>query len=81
MTDYFIFLQCGVNANAIDRMLLRSSKPSLHTNVDCNALVAAIISRQVFVVRQLLQVLGLLLALTVMYCDLNDAFIGIFFYV
>ncbi|RWR72037.1 ankyrin-3-like protein [Cinnamomum micranthum f. kanehirae] len=48
-------IKCGVNANAMDRVLLRSSKPSLHTNVDCNALVAAIISRQVFVVQQLLQ--------------------------
>lgn len=42
-------------------MLLRSSKPSLHANVDCNALVAAIVSRQVPVVRLLLQVTILVL--------------------
>lgn len=48
--------QCGVDANAIDRVLLRSSKPSLHANVDCNALAAAIVSRQISVVRLLLQV-------------------------
>ncbi|WCJ38718.1 hypothetical protein M5689_019760 [Euphorbia peplus] len=49
-------IKCGVDANAVDRILLRSSKPSLHTNVDCNALAAAIISRQISVVRLLLQV-------------------------
>ncbi|KAK9276201.1 hypothetical protein L1049_005732 [Liquidambar formosana] len=48
-------IKCGVNVNATDRVLLRSSKPSLHANVDCNALVAAIVSRQVSVVRLLLQ--------------------------
>ncbi|XP_068646230.1 uncharacterized protein [Aristolochia californica] len=49
-------MKCGVNANAVDRVLLRSAKPVLHTNVDCPALVGAIISRQVAVVRHLLQV-------------------------
>ncbi|XWS34599.1 hypothetical protein CRYUN_Cryun21dG0052200 [Craigia yunnanensis] len=44
-----------VDANATDRVLLRSSKPSLHTNIDCNALAAAVISRQTSVVRLLLQ--------------------------
>ncbi|KAF2292861.1 hypothetical protein GH714_029432 [Hevea brasiliensis] len=39
-----------------NRVLLRSSKPSLHANVDCNALTAAIVSRQISVVRLLLQV-------------------------
>ncbi|KAF8408396.1 hypothetical protein HHK36_007546 [Tetracentron sinense] len=48
-------MKCGVNVNATDRVLLQSSKPSLHTNVDCTALVAAIVSRQVSVVRLLLQ--------------------------
>ncbi|XP_020250824.1 ankyrin-2 [Asparagus officinalis] len=48
-------IKCGVDANVTDRMLLRSLKPSLHTNVDCTALVAAIVSRQVAIVRQLLQ--------------------------
>ncbi|XVE85274.1 hypothetical protein DITRI_Ditri17bG0078700 [Diplodiscus trichospermus] len=43
-----------VDANATDRVLLRSSKPSLHTNIDCNALAAAVVSRQTSVVRLLL---------------------------
>ncbi|EEF47511.1 ankyrin repeat-containing protein, putative [Ricinus communis] len=49
-------IKCGVDANAIDRVLLRSSKPSLYANVDCNALAAAVVSRQTSVVRLLLQV-------------------------
>lgn len=48
-------IKCGVDANAVDRVLLRSSKPSLHTNVDCTSLIAAIVSRQVLVVPQLIQ--------------------------
>ncbi|XP_045816443.1 uncharacterized protein LOC123909612 [Trifolium pratense] len=36
-------------------MLLQSLKPSFHTNVDCNALVAAVVHRQVHVVSLLLQ--------------------------
>ncbi|KAL5057268.1 hypothetical protein RYX36_028872, partial [Vicia faba] len=46
----------GVDINAIDRILLQSSKPFLHTNVDCNALFAAVVSRQINVVKLLLQV-------------------------
>ncbi|KAK6116586.1 hypothetical protein DH2020_049692 [Rehmannia glutinosa] len=46
----------GVDANSNARILLQSSKPSLHANVDCNALVAAIVSRQVSVVHLLLKV-------------------------
>ncbi|KAL6505441.1 hypothetical protein OROHE_022820 [Orobanche hederae] len=46
----------GVDANANARILLQSSKPSLYANVDCNALVAAIVSRQVSVVQLLLKV-------------------------
>ncbi|CAN0896173.1 Ank3 [Linum grandiflorum] len=46
---------CGVDANAMDRILLQSSKPMLHTNVYSNALAAAIVSRQISVVRLLLQ--------------------------
>lgn len=45
-----------MNANSMDRMLLLSSKPYLHMNVDCNAIVAAIVSRQTFVVEMLLRV-------------------------
>ncbi|XWS30477.1 hypothetical protein CRYUN_Cryun24cG0120900 [Craigia yunnanensis] len=48
-------MKCGVDASASHRQLLRSSKPSLYTNVDCTALVAAVVSRQVSVVRLLLR--------------------------
>ncbi|KAM1273186.1 hypothetical protein ACFX2H_023116 [Malus domestica] len=48
-------MKCGVDASAADRMLLQSSKPALHTNVDCSALVAAVVSRQVPIIRLLLQ--------------------------
>lgn len=48
-------MKCGVDASATDRQLLQSSRPSLHTNVDCNALVASVVNRQVSVVRLLLQ--------------------------
>ncbi|WCJ27492.1 Protein phosphatase 1 regulatory subunit 12A [Euphorbia peplus] len=48
-------VKCGVDVGKSDRMLLLSSKPSLHTNVDCTPLVAAVISRQVDVVRMLLK--------------------------
>ncbi|OMO60459.1 hypothetical protein CCACVL1_24150 [Corchorus capsularis] len=48
-------IKSGVDVNATDRVLLRSSKPSLHTNIDCNALAAAVVSRQTSVVRLLLQ--------------------------
>lgn len=44
--------------NATNRVLLQSSKPSLHTNMDCTALVAAIVCRQVSVVRLLLEVIN-----------------------
>ncbi|KAK3223597.1 hypothetical protein Dsin_010622 [Dipteronia sinensis] len=48
-------IRCEVDANAIDRVLLQSSRPALHANVDCNALAAAVVSRQIFVVKLLLQ--------------------------
>ncbi|CAN6249168.1 unnamed protein product [Urochloa humidicola] len=48
-------IKCGADSNATARVLLRSLKPSLHANVDCTALFAAIVSRQVAVVRHLLQ--------------------------
>ncbi|CAI8599523.1 unnamed protein product [Vicia faba] len=59
MLAYFCFLEQilqGVDINANDRILLQSSKPFLHTNVDCNALFAAVVSRQINVVKLLLQV-------------------------
>uniref|UniRef100_A0A7N0U8N9 Uncharacterized protein n=1 Tax=Kalanchoe fedtschenkoi TaxID=63787 RepID=A0A7N0U8N9_KALFE len=48
-------IQCGVDVNATDRALLQSSKPSLFANIDCNALVAAVVSRQTCIVRLLLE--------------------------
>ncbi|CAL5356088.1 unnamed protein product [Camellia sinensis] len=51
-------IKCGVDPNANARVLLWSSKPSLHTNVDCNALVAAIVGRQISIVRLLPQKSG-----------------------
>ncbi|CAL9156185.1 uncharacterized protein LOC135587807 isoform X1 [Musa acuminata AAA Group] len=48
-------IKCGADPNATSRVLLRSLKPSLHTNVDGTALIAAIVSRQTAVVRRLLQ--------------------------
>ncbi|KAJ8428166.1 hypothetical protein Cgig2_028286 [Carnegiea gigantea] len=48
-------IKCGVDANAMDRVLLQSSKPSLHANTFCSGLVAAVVSKQVYVVRSLLQ--------------------------
>lgn len=42
----------------MDRVLLRSVKPALHANVDCTPLVAAIVSRQVPVVKFLLEVMS-----------------------
>ncbi|XP_044501992.1 ankyrin-3-like isoform X2 [Mangifera indica] len=48
-------MKCGVDVSATDRFLLQSFKPSLYTNVDCTPLVAAVVSRQVSVVRLLLQ--------------------------
>lgn len=49
-------MQNGVDANANTRMLMQSSKPSLHANVDCNALAAAVVSRQASAVQLLLKV-------------------------
>ncbi|TVU15437.1 hypothetical protein EJB05_38958, partial [Eragrostis curvula] len=48
-------MKCGADPNATARVLLRSLKPSLHANVDSTALFAAIVSRQVAVVRHLLK--------------------------
>ncbi|KAL0331876.1 UNVERIFIED_CONTAM: Ankyrin repeat and KH domain-containing protein mask-1 [Sesamum calycinum] len=56
-------IKCGVDVNTTDRILLQSCKPSLHTNADCTALVAAIVSRQISVVHLLLEVNKVMLAL------------------
>ncbi|KAL0450777.1 UNVERIFIED_CONTAM: hypothetical protein Slati_1634100 [Sesamum latifolium] len=48
-------IKCGVDVNTTDRILLQSCKPSLHTNADCTALVAAVVSRQISVVHLLLE--------------------------
>eukprot|EP01018_Ginkgo_biloba_P031804 Gb_08320 [translate_table: standard] len=45
----------GVDVNSWDRVLLRSTKPALHANIDCMPLIAAIVSRQAPVVRHLLE--------------------------
>ncbi|GMI87689.1 hypothetical protein like AT5G14230 [Hibiscus trionum] len=50
-----ILIKCEVDADATDRVLLRSSKPSLYANIDCNALSAAVVCRHTSVVRSLLQ--------------------------
>ncbi|KAK1369758.1 ankyrin-3 [Heracleum sosnowskyi] len=50
-----VLMKYGVDANSMNRVLLSSSKPSLHTNIDCTALDAAIVSRHVAVVCLLLQ--------------------------
>ena len=63
----FLKLQCGVDVSASNRVLLQSSKPSLHANVDSTALVAAIVSRQISVVRLLLQVTLLILAIDLFF--------------
>ncbi|XP_024989773.1 ankyrin-2-like [Cynara cardunculus var. scolymus] len=47
-------LKCGVDMNGTARVLLRSSKPFLHADVSCNALVAATVNRHISVVQLLL---------------------------
>lgn len=68
-------MQSGVDGNAVTRMLLQSSKPSLHANVDCNSLAAAVVSRQTFIVQLLLKVISLtpvyLLKVIFYVCCLN----------
>lgn len=41
----------------MDRVLLRSVKPALHANTDCTPLIAAVVSRQVSMVKYLLEVM------------------------
>ncbi|KAL4573851.1 hypothetical protein LXL04_020671 [Taraxacum kok-saghyz] len=48
-------LKCGVDMNGTARVLLRSSKPFLHKDVSCNALVAAIVNRHISLVQLLLK--------------------------
>ncbi|KAK7316118.1 hypothetical protein VNO77_34847 [Canavalia gladiata] len=48
-------IKFDVDVSAGDRLLLQSLKPSLHANVDCTALFAAVIHRQVPVVGLLLK--------------------------
>ncbi|KAJ3679843.1 hypothetical protein LUZ60_016121 [Juncus effusus] len=45
----------GVDVNCTARILLQSVKPSLHANVDCTPLIAAIIHRQIPTVQCLLE--------------------------
>ena len=51
-------MNCGVDTNATGRVLLQSSRPSRHTNFNCTALVAVVVSRQVSIVRLLLQAIA-----------------------
>lgn len=53
-----MLMQNGVDGNAVTRLLLQSSKPSLHANVDCNSLAAAVVSRQTSIVQLLLKVIN-----------------------
>ncbi|XP_068669832.1 uncharacterized protein [Aristolochia californica] len=48
-------IKSGVDVNCKDRVLLDSVKPMLHANVDCTPLVASIVSRQLAVVKTLLE--------------------------
>lgn len=72
-----------MDASAVDRILLQSSKPSLHTNVDCSALIAAVVSRQVATVRLLLKVICTSLSvylykLTMMHIEISSSLLPIF---
>ncbi|XP_054787958.1 uncharacterized protein LOC129293867 isoform X1 [Prosopis cineraria] len=51
-----VLIKHGVDVNAVSRTKLQSSKPFLLVNVDCNALFAAVVSRQINVVKLLLEV-------------------------
>lgn len=50
-----LLVKTGVDVNSWHRVLLRSLKPSLHSNLDCTPLIAAIVSRQTAVVKYLLK--------------------------
>eukprot|EP00250_Pteridium_aquilinum_P017277 c23544_g1_i3 orf=333-2561(+) len=50
-----LLVKSGVDVNSWHRVLLRSLKPSLHSNLDCTPLIAAIVSRQAAVVKYLLE--------------------------
>ncbi|PKU80791.1 ankyrin-3 [Dendrobium catenatum] len=50
-----VLVENGVDINRFDRVLLRSIKPTLHANVDCTPLVAAIVSKQNSIVKYLLE--------------------------
>ncbi|KAI5069295.1 hypothetical protein GOP47_0015596 [Adiantum capillus-veneris] len=50
-----LLLKSGVDINSSHRVLLRSLKPSLHSNLECTPLIAAIVSRQTTVVKHLLR--------------------------
>jgi len=49
-------VQNGADVNCMARVLLRSVKPALDANVDCTPIVAAIISRQISIVKLLIEV-------------------------
>lgn len=50
-----VLIKNGVDINCMDRVLLRSAKPTLLANVDCTPLISAIVSRQSAIVKYLLE--------------------------
>ncbi|RWR89553.1 ankyrin-3-like protein isoform X1 [Cinnamomum micranthum f. kanehirae] len=50
-----VLIKNGVNINCMDRVLLRSAKPTLLANVNCTPLVSAIVSRQASIMKYLLE--------------------------
>lgn len=50
-----LLIKNAADVNSWHRVLLRSLKPSLHFNVNCTSLIAAIVSRQAAVVKYLLK--------------------------
>ena len=71
--NLLLLLQNGVDINCVDRVLLRSIKPALHANTDCTPLVAAVVSRQVSMVKYLLEVMICYLILHTFFISNADA--------
>ena len=62
-----------MDINCADRVLLQSVKPALHANIDCTPLVAAVVSRQVSMVKYLLEVMICYLILNTLFISNADA--------
>ncbi|KAG0473117.1 hypothetical protein HPP92_014974 [Vanilla planifolia] len=50
-----VLVENGVDVNCLHRLLLQSIKPTMHANVDCTPLIAAVIGKQSTVVQYLLK--------------------------